>query len=131
MMRRILKDTRHIYLALGATDFRKQTAGLAAIVNMQFQLDPFADQCAFLFCNHKKIPSKYCATTAMDSSWPAKLLARANKLDVYEYLKYLLMEMPNNAHLEHPEVIDWYLPWSGELPEECRLEHKHKKCFKK
>lgn len=30
--------------------------------------------------------------------------ARANKLDVYEYLKYLLAEMPNNAHLEHPEV---------------------------
>lgn len=57
--------------------------------------------------------------------------ARANKLDVYEYLKYLLAEMPNNAHLEHPEVIEQYLPWSKELPEECRLEHKHKKCFKK
>lgn len=57
--------------------------------------------------------------------------ARANKLDVYEYLKYLLTEMPNNAHLEHPEVIDQYLPWSKELPDECRLEHKHKKCFKK
>lgn len=25
--------------------------------------------------------------------------ARANKLDVYEYLKYLLSEMPNNHHL--------------------------------
>lgn len=57
--------------------------------------------------------------------------ARANKLDVYEYLKYLLTEMPNNGHLEHPEVIDRYLPWSKELPEECRLEHKHKKCIKK
>lgn len=56
--------------------------------------------------------------------------ARANKLDVYEYLKHLLTEMPNNAHLEHPEVIDRYLPWSKELPDECRLEHKHKKCFK-
>lgn len=54
MMRQFLKDTRHIYLALGVTDFRKQTAGLAAIVTMQFQLDPFADQCAFLFCNRKK-----------------------------------------------------------------------------
>lgn len=57
--------------------------------------------------------------------------AHANKLDVYEYLKYLLTEMPNNAHLEHPEVIERYLPWSKELPDECRLEHKHKKCFKK
>ncbi|WP_278336061.1 transposase domain-containing protein [Lacrimispora amygdalina] len=25
--------------------------------------------------------------------------ARANHLDVYEYLKYLLEEMPNNNHL--------------------------------
>lgn len=55
--------------------------------------------------------------------------ARANKLDVYEYLKYLLMEMPNNAHLENPGVIERYLPWSKELPDECRLERKHKKCL--
>lgn len=37
--------------------------------------------------------------------------ARANELDVYEYLKYLLTEMPGNSHLEHPEIIDKYLPW--------------------
>ena len=43
--------------------------------------------------------------------------AKANELDVYEYLKYLLEEMPNNRHLEHPEIIDRYLPWSSELPE--------------
>ena len=45
--------------------------------------------------------------------------ARANDLDVYAYLKYLLSEMPNNHHLEHPEILDRYLPWSSELPEEC------------
>jgi transposase len=57
--------------------------------------------------------------------------ARANGLDVYEYLKYLLVEMPNNRHLEHPEIIDRYLPWSKELPEECQLKHTHKKSFEK
>ena len=57
--------------------------------------------------------------------------ARANKLDVYEYLKYLLTEMPNNRHLEHPEIIEQYLPWSSELPEECRLRHTSKKCLNK
>ena len=36
--------------------------------------------------------------------------ARANELDVYEYLKYLLTEMPNNHHLEDPSVIDSLLP---------------------
>ena len=45
--------------------------------------------------------------------------ARANGLDVYEYLKYLLTEMPNNCHLENPEIIDSCLPWSPELPDSC------------
>jgi transposase len=57
--------------------------------------------------------------------------ARANDLDVYEYLKYLLLEMPNNNHLQNPSIIDTYLPWSEKLPEECRLKRRYKKCFKK
>lgn len=57
--------------------------------------------------------------------------ARANELDVYEYLKYLLTEMPNNDHLLRPDIIDQYLPWSEALPEECRLKRRNKKCFKK
>ena len=57
--------------------------------------------------------------------------AKANDLDVYGYLKYLLTEMPNNRHLEHPEAIDRYLPWSAELPEECRSKHRDKKCLKR
>ena len=57
--------------------------------------------------------------------------ARANELDVYEYLKYLLEEMPNNNHLQHPEVLEKYLPWSAKLPEQCRLQTKHKKCLKR
>ena len=52
--------------------------------------------------------------------------ARANDPDVYECLKYILERMPNNAYLNHPEILDKYLPWSKELPEECRLIHKHK-----
>lgn len=56
--------------------------------------------------------------------------AKANNLDTYEYLKYLLEEMPNNHHLEHPEIIDCYLPWSEELPEKCRLNIEKKKQFK-
>ena len=56
--------------------------------------------------------------------------ARANELDVYEYLKYLLTEMPNNHHLEDPSVIDSLLPWSKELPEQCHLKRNRKKCLK-
>ena len=55
--------------------------------------------------------------------------ARANELDVYEYLKYLLTETPNNHHLEDPSVIDSLLPWSKELPEQCHLKRNRKKCL--
>ena len=57
--------------------------------------------------------------------------ARANDLNVYAYLDYLLAEMPNADFFNHPEIIDDMLPWSDKLPESCRLIHKHKKSFKK
>nr|WP_264293684.1 transposase domain-containing protein [Blautia faecis] len=56
--------------------------------------------------------------------------ARANDLDVYEYLKHLLIETLNNHHLENPSVIDRLLPWSKELPEQCRMKRNRKKCLK-
>jgi len=46
MMRRFLSDTDHIYLACGATDFRKQIFSLAAIVQVQFKLDPYSGSSA-------------------------------------------------------------------------------------
>jgi len=58
------------------------------------------------------------------------LSARANDLDVYEYLQYLLEEMPNNHYLENPEILERYLPWSEELPDRCRLKRTYKKCLK-
>jgi transposase len=56
--------------------------------------------------------------------------AKANELDIYEYLKYLLEEMPNNNHMIHPEILDQYMPWSEELPEKCRLKKTYKKSLK-
>lgn len=57
--------------------------------------------------------------------------AKANDLDVYEYLKYILEAMPDTDFNNHPELLDKYLPWAKELPDECKLNHKHKKCLKK
>lgn len=54
MLRCFAKDAMHIYIACGQTDFRKQIDGLVAMVNLQFKLDPFSDQCVFIFCNKKK-----------------------------------------------------------------------------
>lgn len=56
--------------------------------------------------------------------------ARANKLNVYEYLKYLLTVMPNIEFRNNPEKLNAYLPWAEELPQECRLTHTTKKCLK-
>lgn len=51
------------------------------------------------------------------------LSAQRNKLDVYEYLKYRLSKLPNigDIYQSKPELLDRYIPWSKELPQECRL----------
>ncbi len=43
-------SSREIYLACGATDLRKSIDGLAAHVQLTFQLDPFSEAW-FVFCN--------------------------------------------------------------------------------
>ena len=57
--------------------------------------------------------------------------AKANGLNVYEYFRHILGQMPNNDFHNHPEEIDRLLPWSDELPKECRLAQKHEKHLKK
>ncbi|NKI23905.1 IS66 family insertion sequence element accessory protein TnpB [Paenibacillus dendritiformis] len=43
-----------VYLACGATDMRKSIDGLAAIVQEQFELNPFSSA-LFVFCNRLRI----------------------------------------------------------------------------
>lgn len=52
-MQHIADEAEHIYLALGATDFRKQQNGLAALVALKFKLDPHTGTSVFLFCNKR------------------------------------------------------------------------------
>ena len=42
-----------VFLASGATDMRKSFHGLAAIVKLQFKVDPYS-RCVFVFCNRNK-----------------------------------------------------------------------------
>lgn len=53
MMQHIADGADHIYLALGATDFRKQQNGLASLVALKFKLDPHSGTNVFLFCNKR------------------------------------------------------------------------------
>ena len=54
MMRRFTTGASRIFLACGSTDFRKQITGLVAIVQMQFQLNPYQESYVFIFCNKKR-----------------------------------------------------------------------------
>ena len=54
MMRRLMQDADRIFIACGATDFRKQIPGLVGLVNIQFKLDPYQGNHVFIFCNKKK-----------------------------------------------------------------------------
>ena len=53
MIHHIADEAEHIYIALGATDFRKQQNGLAALVSLKFKLDPYSGKNVFLFCNKR------------------------------------------------------------------------------
>ena len=53
--------------------------------------------------------------------------AKANELNIYEYLKHILTVMPNIDFHNHPELVDDLLPWSEKLPDECHLNQRYKK----
>ena len=53
MMQHIADGTDHIFLALGATDFRKQQSGLISLVALKFKLNPHSGSSVFLFCNKR------------------------------------------------------------------------------
>lgn len=51
--------------------------------------------------------------------------ARANGLDTYKYLEYILTELPGKD-LQDPQILDRYLPWSEQVQEHCRCTVKYK-----
>lgn len=54
MLKSFAGDAEHVILATGATDFRKQITSLSAMVTTQYNMDPFAESCVFLFCNRRR-----------------------------------------------------------------------------
>ena len=54
MLKNFTSGTEHIFLACGATDFRKQINGLTALVSMQLKMDPYENGYVFIFCNRKR-----------------------------------------------------------------------------
>ena len=80
-MRKITDGVEHIYLAVGAPDFRTQIPGLTALVQSRFHLDPYSSACLFLFCNKKRTAMK---ALRYDSN--GFLLASKSLLDDQKFL---------------------------------------------
>lgn len=46
--------------------------------------------------------------------------AKANKLNVFKYLRYLLQEIPNMDFKNKPEILDQLLPWNENIKKICK-----------
>ena len=53
MIRDLLQSISKVYIAYGATDFRKQIDSLCIEVKSKFHLNPY-EKAAFIFCNKKR-----------------------------------------------------------------------------
>lgn len=69
----------------------------------------------WLFCSSKS------GAEASAGIYSIVTTARANGLDNERYIEWLLTEMPNAGELTD-EVVDGFLPWSGKVPQECKLK---------
>ena len=69
----------------------------------------------WLFCSSKS------GAEASAGIYSIVTTARANGLDNERYIEGLLTEMPNAGELTD-EVVDGFLPWSGKVPQECKLK---------
>ena len=47
--------------------------------------------------------------------------AKANVLNAYTYLEYLLMYMPDTEWQSDPDLLEDLMPWSMDVQEECKL----------
>ena len=117
MMQYIANGVTHIYLALGATDFRKQLNGLTSLVALKFKLNPYSDASVFLFCNKRRnslralrwdgngfILATKSLMNNMKFQWP-KNEGDVRNITQYQ-LGWLLQGLTIEQKKAHPQNID-------------------------
>jgi len=117
MMKHISDGADHIYLALGATDFRNQQNGLASLVALKFKLDPHSGTSLFFFCNKRHntlralrwdgngfILVTKSLTDEMKFQWP-KNQGEVRDITKRE-LEWLLQGLQIDQKKAHPNTID-------------------------
>jgi transposase len=102
-----------VYLACGATDLRKSIDGLAAIVQLGFELDPFSQAC-FVFCNRGRDKMKilrwdlngfwlyYRRLERGRFKWPPS--GDSPRLVSHRELQWLLDGLTLEQHKAHPAI---------------------------
>ena len=58
--------------------------------------------------------------TASAATYSIVETAKANNLDVYKYLQYLLSYMPDTDYKNSPEELEELMPWSKEMQRLCK-----------
>ena len=58
MLNDLLKSVTTVYIAFGATDFRRQIKGLMEIIQAEHGMNPYASNTCYIFCNKKKTSIK-------------------------------------------------------------------------
>ena len=48
--------------------------------------------------------------------------AKANRLSPFDCIEYILEIMPQIYIIQHPEKIDWFMPWSNQIKEEFGIK---------
>ena len=48
--------------------------------------------------------------------------AKANRLSPFDYIEYILEIMPQIDIIQHPEKINWFMPWSDQIKEEFGIK---------
>ena len=112
-----ISHAEHIYVACGFTDMRKSIDGLDAIVQNNFQMDPFSNA-LFLFCGRKKNKIKalywegdgfvllYKRPENSRSQWPMTEEVRLMTAQEFRWLmEGLSIDQPKAVHKTHIKKV--------------------------
>ncbi len=102
MINDLLKSVSTIYIAYGATDFRKQIHSLCNMVKSEFNLNPYS-KAAFVFCNKKKTSIK---VLCYDKN--GFILAQKTLLDT-EKMKFQWPKNKSEIQMITKEQLHWLL----------------------
>lgn len=115
MIKDLLQSISKVYIAYGATDFRKQIDSLCLEVKSKFHLNPY-EKAAFIFCNKKRNSIK---VLCYDKN--GFILAQKKLLDT-EKMKFQWPRNSKEMKNITREQLNWLLSGLKINPEKCFKE---------